>query len=95
MKVLLDTNVVIDRRRMQQNRELRGVYRDVVTRTVATTCRQLGVSVQDVIVEALQAHARAGPDGAPPSQILVRALEEARVKVQVARSTSDQATTHP
>jgi len=85
---------VIDRRRMQQNRALRGVYRDVVTRTVAATCRQLGVSVQDVIAEALVAHARAGPEGAPPSPILVRALAEARARARAARPSSDQATAH-
>jgi transposase len=78
---------VIDRRRMQQNRDLRGVYRDVVTRTVATTCKQLGVNVQDVIVEALAAHARAGPEGAPPSEILMKALAEARAHAKAMRST--------
>ena len=86
---------VIDRRRMQQNRELRGVYRDVVTRTVATTCRQLGVNVQDVIVESLAAHARAGPEGAPPSPILVRTLEEARALTHAASTPFDQASAHP
>ena len=85
---------VIDRRRMQQNRELRGVYRDVVTRTVATTCRQLGVNVQDVIVEALAAHARAGPDGAPPSPLLARALGEARARTHAASTPFDRATAH-
>lgn len=86
---------VIDRRRLQQNRALRGVYRDVVTRAVAATCRQLGVSVQDVFTEALVAHARAGPEGAPPSPILVRALAEARAQAKATGATSASTTAHP
>lgn len=69
---------VIDRKRSQQNRSLGGVFRDEILRSVCATCRQLGVRSEDVVAEALLAHARAGPEGAPPSPILIQALKEAR-----------------
>jgi hypothetical protein len=53
------------------------------------------VNVQDVIVEALTAHARAGPEGAPPSQILVKALAEARAHAKAMRSTPAPIATPP
>lgn len=86
---------VIDRRRMQQNRALSGVYRDVVLRSVAMTCRQLGVNVEDVVVDALQAQARAGPEGTPPSPILVRALADARAAARARTSPSERSTACP
>jgi transposase len=78
--------VVIDRKRMQQNRSLGGVYRDVVLRSVATTCKSLDVSFEAVVVEALLARARAGPDRAPPSPILIQALRDARARAGVRTS---------
>ncbi len=63
---------VIDRRRMQQNRAVRGVYRD-----------------------ALIVHARSWTRARSPSQILVNALAKARVRTQIARSTSVPVAAHP
>lgn len=65
---------VIDRRRVQQNRSLGGVYRDVVLRSVGATCKQLGVSFEEVMVEALLARGRDGPDAVPPT--LRRVIDE-------------------
>lgn len=85
--------VVIDRRRMQQSRALGGVYREVVLRSVATTCKQLGVSFEAVVAEALLARARAGPEGAPPSKILAQALAAARGRVETPSHTQATART--
>ena len=68
---------VIDRRRVQQNRSLLGVYRDMVLRSVAQTCRQLEVSFETVVTEALLSRTRDGP-AATPSPILVAAFQSAR-----------------
>ncbi len=68
---------VIDRKRMQQSRSLGGVYREMVLRSLAATCKQLGVSFEEVVVEALLARTRDGPSPTPPAT-LVRALQAAR-----------------
>jgi transposase len=61
---------VIDRRRVQQNRSLRGVYRDMVLRSVARTCEQLRVSFETVACEALLSRTRDGPAAAPSATLL-------------------------
>jgi len=68
---------VIDRKRMQQNRSLQGVFRDVIMRSVAATSRQLGVPFTEVVVEALLARTRDGPKDIP-SPLLTRAYDAAR-----------------
>jgi hypothetical protein len=79
--------VVIDRKRMQQSRGLGGVFREVILRSVAATCKSLGVSFEAVASEALLARARAGPSGgASVSPILVRALNVARAQVRAPTS---------
>ena len=70
---------VIDRRRVQQNRSLLGVYRDMVLRSVAQTCRQLEVSFETVASEALLSRTRDGP-AATPSPTLVAAFQSARAR---------------
>lgn len=71
---------VIDRCRVQQNRSLRGVYRDMVLRSVAQTCRQLEVSFETVASEALLSRTRDGP-AATPSPTLV-AFQSARARAR-------------
>ncbi len=67
---------VIDRKRMQQNRTLRGVYRDVILRSVAASCRQLGVDFLAAVEERLLARTAGGP--APgPSPLLREAMAHA------------------
>jgi transposase len=78
--------VVIDRKRMQQSRSLGGVYREVILRSVATTCKSLGVSFEAVVADALLARSRAGPEGNLPSPTLIQALREARVRAGVCMS---------
>lgn len=78
--------VVIDRKRMQQSRGLGGVYREVVLRSVATTCRSLGVSFEAIVAETLLARAQAGHERAPPSPTLVQALKAARARARAPSS---------
>jgi hypothetical protein len=52
----------------------------VVLRSVVATCAQLGVRFEEVAAASLIAHARAGPEGAPPSPKLVQALQAAIAK---------------
>lgn len=70
---------VIDRRRVQQNRTLGGVFRDMVLRSVARTCQQLGVSFETVVTEALRARTRDGPAETPPPT-MTRAFQDARAR---------------
>jgi transposase len=70
---------VIDRRRMQQNRSLGGVFREMVLRSVARTCQQLGVSFETVVSEAMLARTRDGPAQTPPAT-LTRAYHAARAR---------------
>ncbi|MDP3221305.1 MAG: transposase [Deltaproteobacteria bacterium] len=70
---------VIDRGRVQQNRSLGGVYRDMVLRSVAQTCQQLEVGFETVVAEALLSRTRDGP-AATPSATLVAAFQAARAR---------------
>ncbi len=81
---------VIDRRRVQQNRTLGGLYRDMVLRTVARTCEQLGVSFEAVVVEALRSRTRAGPAATPPA-VLIEAYRAARTRSAKSRSPVEAA----
>lgn len=83
---------VIDRDRMQQNRSLGGVYRDMVLRSVARTCEQLSVSFETVVIEALLARTRDGPAETPPTT-LIRAYQAALVRSGKARTSVQAATT--
>ena len=76
---------------MQQSRSLIGIYRDAVLRSVAATCRQLGVDFGTVVVEALLARSREGPSPTPP-ETLTRAFHAAHARATAARPTA-QATT--
>lgn len=81
---------VIDRRRVQQNRSLGGVYRDVVLRSVGATCKQLGVSFEAVMIEALLARGRDGPDAVPPT--LRGAIDAAKATGVGMRAAATQST---
>lgn len=81
---------VIDRRRFQQNRSLGGLYRDMVLRSVARTCQQLGVSFEAVVVEALRSRTRDGPAPQPPTA-LVEAHQAARAQSRRGRTTAESA----
>jgi hypothetical protein len=70
---------VIDRQRVQQNRSLGGLYRDMVVRSVARTCQQLEVSFEKVASEALLSRTRDGPVAAP-SPTLLAAFQAARAR---------------
>ncbi len=71
---------VIDRRSMQQSRSLRGVYREMVLRSVEATCKQLGIDFQTVVTETLLGRPREGPRE-NLSKTLVDAVQTAKSKV--------------
>ena len=70
---------MIDRGRVQQNRSLGGLYRDMVLRSIARTCLQLGVSFETVASEALLSRTRDRP-AAAPSATLLAAFHAARAQ---------------
>ena len=62
----------------------------MVLRSVGATCKQLGVSFEAVMVEALLARGRDGPDAVPPT--LRRAIDAAKTTGVGTRAAVTQST---
>ncbi len=84
---------VIDRKRMQQNRSLRGIFREMVLRSVAKTCVNLGLSFEKVAIDAMLRHERMGPE-AGPSPMLVEAFHAMAKPETPEKSARAQPATH-